>query len=89
MAMAAFTSVIGAGKAMLGACQAWAESHHTQGLKLITTDQNPGMCQFCEHEGFSLQGMDRMALALTEPERTKPLAQRSCELIFYKQSKKG
>ena len=80
---------IGAGKAMLGACQAWAESHHTQGLKLITTDQNPGMCQFCEHEGFSLQGMDRMALALTEPERTKPLAQRPCELIFYKQSKKG
>ena len=47
------------------------------------------MCQFCEHEGFSLQGMDRMALALTEQERMKPLAQRSCELIFYKQSKKG
>lgn len=80
---------IGAGKAMLGACQAWAESHHASGLKLITTDQNPGMCQFCEHEGFRLQGMDRMALAMTEQERTKPLAQRACELIFYKDSKKG
>ena len=80
---------IGAGKAMLGACQSWAENHQTSGLKLITTDQNPGMCQFCEHEGFRLQGMDRMALAMTEQERSKPLVQRACELIFYKQLKKG
>ena len=80
---------IRAGKAMLGACQSWAENHQTSGLKLITTDQNPGMCQFCEHEGFRLQGMDRMALAMTEQERSKPLVQRACELIFYKQLKKG
>ena len=80
---------IGAGKAMLGACQSWAEKKGTCGLKLITTDQNPGMCQFCEHVGFKLQGMDRMALAMTEGERHKPLSQRACELIFYKQSQKG
>ena len=80
---------IGAGKAMLGACQAWADRHGSYGLKVVTTDRNPGMCQFCEHEGFQLQGMDRMALGMSEEERSKPLAQRSCELIFYKISKKG
>ena len=80
---------IGAGKAMLGACQAWAESHHTQGLKLITTDQNPGMCQFAEHEGFRLQGMDRYALAMTPEEAGRPLGQRACELTFYKIFRKG
>ncbi|MBR1685897.1 MAG: GNAT family N-acetyltransferase [Clostridia bacterium] len=75
---------LGAGKAMLDACQSWAEARHTAGLKLITTDLNPGMCQFCEHVGFKLQGMDRFALAMTESERNKPLAQRACELIFYR-----
>ncbi len=79
----------GAGKAMLGACQSWAEKNGTCGVKLITTDLNPGMCQFCEHEDFRLQGMDRMALAMTDDERSKPLAQRACELMFYKQSQKG
>ena len=80
---------MGAGKAMLGACQSWAEKNQACGLKLITTDLNPGMCQFCEHADFRLMGMDRMALAMTEEERGKPLAQRACELMFYKQSQKG
>ncbi len=80
---------IGAGHAMLGACQAWAEKNGSCGLKLITTDLNPGMCQFCENMGFRLQGMDRYALAMTEEERGKPISQRACELMFYKMFQKG
>ena len=80
---------IGAGRAMLGACQAWAEKQGCAGLRLVTTDQNPGMCQFAEHEGFRLQGMDRYALAMTPEEACRPLGQRACELTFYKIFRKG
>ncbi len=75
----------GAGKAMVGAALAYSVKQGFAGLKTFTSDRNPVMCQFCEHCGFMLQGMDRMALSRLPEERERPMAQRACQLIFYLQ----
>lgn len=46
------------------------------------------MCQFCAHNGFTLGGIDRMALVYSEREKVKPMARRSCALYYYRVSQK-
>ncbi|MBQ8160832.1 MAG: GNAT family N-acetyltransferase [Clostridia bacterium] len=75
---------IGAGRLLLDACQTWGLTHACRGLSVTATDDNPVLCQFLEHQAFHLEGMDRFALALTDSERDKPLAQRKCQLFFYR-----
>lgn len=74
----------GYGRTMLESCEACARQWGMAGLRAACTDTNPVMCQFLEHCGFILRGMDSMALAYTEAEREKPLARRAALLFFYR-----
>ena len=79
----------GVASLLLESCQGFAEKQGMRGLSIHVTDTNPAACQFCEHRGFALQGMDRLALAYTDAERDKPLARRACQLFFYRTNQKG
>ncbi len=77
----------GYGRTMLESCEACARQWGMAGLRAVCTDTNPVMCQFLEHCGFTLRGMDSMALAYTEAERDKPLLRRAALLFFYRTMK--
>ena len=79
----------GVARALLNAIESFSHKHDMRGLRITVTDTNPAACQFCEHCGFTLQGLDRHALIYTEQERDKPLARRACQLHFYQQHQKG
>ena len=79
----------GVAHALLAACERFAIKRELHGLRVATSDQNPVMCQFCEHNGFQLQGLDRMTLILRPEEKFKPLSRRSVALYFYLTIKKG
>ena len=81
--------LIGIGRSLLEACQRFAGKNGMAGLHLTVSDLNPVMCQFCEHCGFSLEGIDRLAYAMLPEERMKPLLQRACALHFYRQNERG
>lgn len=73
----------GVGRMMLDACIRYAQSRGMMGIRVEAPESNPVLCQFCEHTGFRLHGLDRMALVYTENERSKPMARRACALYFY------
>ncbi len=79
----------GVGSALLGQCGYFAEARNLSGLRIACTDTNPALCRFCEQMGFTLSGLDRMALARTPEEREKPLLRRACLLFFYLPIEKG
>ncbi len=81
--------LVGVGRSLLDACQRFAAKNGMAGLHLVVSDLNPVMCQFCEHCGFRLEGIDRMACAMLPEERVKPLLQRACALHFYRQNERG
>lgn len=79
----------GAGRMLLDKCEHFAAKRNLSGLRLACTDTNPALCQFCEHMGFTLAGLDRMALAKSPEERLKPVSRRTCLLFFYRTIQKG
>lgn len=79
----------GVARALLGAMESFSRKAGMQGLRMAVTDDNTVACQFCQHCGFTLQGIDRMALAYTTAQRDKPLARRACQLFFYQLHQKG
>lgn len=79
----------GAARMLLEKCEHFARKRGLYGLRIACSDANPGMCQFCEHTGFTLAGMDRMALSQTPQERKKPVSRRTCLLFFYRTIEKG
>lgn len=74
----------GAGRMLLEKCEHFARKRNLHGLRIACTDTNPALCQFCEHTGFTLSGLDRMALSRTPEERAKPVSRRTCLLFFYR-----
>lgn len=74
----------GFGRTILESCDACARQWGMAGIRASCTDTNPVMCQFLEHCGFTLRGMDSMALAYTDAEREKPMARRAALLFFYR-----
>lgn len=74
----------GVARNLLDFCERFAARRGMRGLRLSCADTNPGLCQFCEHSGFTLAGVDTKALAYTDGERDKPLARRAALLTFYK-----
>ena len=74
----------GVGRNLLDACQRFADQVGASGLRCLTRDDHPVMCQFLEHCGFELQGLDRMIWAMTPEERVKPMMRRCCGLVFYR-----
>ena len=79
----------GIGRALLEACQRKADQDGMAGLRAVISDANPQLCQFCEHCGFRLEGLDRLAFAMTSEERIKPLMRRASALIFYRQKERS
>lgn len=79
----------GAGRMLLDKCASFAQKRELYGLRVTCTDTNPGMCQFLEHEGFSLHGFDQMVLSQAPDERIKPKSRRSSLLYFYRLNQKG
>lgn len=79
----------GFARMLLDSCEHFATVRGMYGLRISCTDTNPVMCQFCEHCGFSLAGVDTRAVAYTDAERTKPLARRAVLLFFYRPIQKG
>lgn len=79
----------GAGRMLLDKCIAFARKRELHGLRLACTDTNPGLCQFCEHTGFTLHGFDQMALSQSSEERAKPRSKRASLLYFYRLNQKG
>lgn len=74
----------GIGRALLDACQRFAVQKGMCGLRVTVSDTNPVMCQFVEHCGFRLEGIDRLAYAMLPEERIRPMLQRACALVFYR-----
>ncbi len=79
----------GAGRLLLDKCASFALKRGLYGLRVACTDGNPGMCQFLEHEGFSLHGFDQMVLSQSPEEKAKPRSRRSSLLYFYRLNQKG
>lgn len=79
----------GVGRNLLDFCERLAVKRGMHGLRVACSDTNPGLCQFCEHCGFTLAGVDTKALAYTDAERDKPLSRRAALLTFYKPIQKG
>lgn len=79
----------GVGRNLLDFCERLAVKRGMHGLRIACTDTNPTLCQFCEHCGFTLAGVDTRALAYTDAERDKPLSRRAALLTFYKPIQKG
>ena len=79
----------GAGRMLLEKCASFAAKRELHGLRVACTDTNPGMCQFLEHDGFSLHGFDQMAISQTPDERIKPKSRRASLLYFYRLNQKG
>lgn len=79
----------GAGRMLLDKCSAFAAKRELYGLRVACTDTNPGMCQFLEHEGFTLHGFDQMVLSQSPEERLKPRSRRASLLYFYRLNQKG
>lgn len=79
----------GVARNLLDFCERLALKRGMHGLRLACTDTNPILCQFCEHCGFALAGVDSKALAYTDSERDKPLSRRAALLTFYKPIQKG
>lgn len=79
----------GVARALLGAMESFSQKAGMRGLRMAVTDENTVACQFCQHCGFTLQGIDRMALAYTPAQQEKPLARRACQLFFYQLHQKG
>ena len=79
----------GAGRMLLDKCAAFAAKRELYGLRAACTDSNPGMCQFLEHEGFTLHGFDQMMLSQSPEERLKPRSRRASLLYFYRLNQKG
>ena len=73
----------GFASALMDACEDFARQHNAYGTRVCTSDENPGACQFLEHRGYVLAGLDRMALAAAPQERQKPMMRRACALFFY------
>lgn len=79
----------GVASTLLRACEDASLHRGMRGLKMVVPDSNPAACQFCEHCGFTLQGVDRYALLSAPSERDKPAAARACALLFYRPHQKG
>ena len=79
----------GSGRLLLDKCASFAQKRGLYGLRAACTDSNPGMCQFLEHEGFTLHGFDQMVLSQSPEERLKPRSRRSSLLYFYRLNQKG
>ncbi len=79
----------GVGTQLLAQCGFFAEKRGLHGLRVIATDTNPALCHLLEQLGFTLSGLDRMALTRAPEERTKPLLMRPCQLFFYLPIEKG
>lgn len=79
----------GAGRLLLDKCASFAKKHDLYGLRAAVTDTNPVMCQFLEHEGFTLGGFDQMVLSQSPEERLKPRSRRTSLLYFYRLKQKG
>ncbi len=79
----------GAGRMLLDKCASFAEKRGLYGIRIACTDMNPAMCRFLEHESFTLQGFDQMALTRSPEERVKPKSRRSSLLYFYRLNTKG
>ncbi len=78
----------GIGRMLLDACVRAAERENMAGLRMTVSDGNPAMCQFAEHCGFRLEGIDRLYFAMSPEEKLKPLMRRACALFFYLQKEK-
>ena len=78
----------GAGRMLLDKCASFAAKRELHGLRVACTDSNPGMCQFLEHEGFTLHGFDQMVLSQSADERIKPKSRRASLLYFYRLNQK-
>lgn len=79
----------GVGTLLLDTCIDYAARRGMHGIRIVTSDANPVLCQFCEKRGFQLGGMDRLALTMTPAERFKPVLRRACALMFYRMNEKG
>ena len=79
----------GVARNLLDFCERLALKRGMHGIRLACADTNPILCQFCEHCGFTLAGVDSKALAYTASERDKPLSRRAALLTFYKPIQKG
>ena len=74
----------GIARTLLESAVSFAKKRGAFGLSMTVTDNNPVICQFLEHNGFRLHGVDNMRFAALPEERRKPLHLRPCALTFYK-----
>lgn len=79
----------GAGRMLLDKCDSFARKRELHGVRVACTDDNPVMCRFLLHEGFTLCGYDAMVLTRSPQQRLKPKSKRVSLLFFYRLTQKG
>lgn len=79
----------GIATALLETAEQFALHQGAWGIRVEVSDQHPILCRFLEKRGYTIGGMDRLALAMTPEERQKPMMRRACALFFYHVLKKG
>lgn len=74
----------GLGRELMDVAMDWAGLHGMEGVMVETQDANPAACQFLEHCGFTLCGVDCMLYAglARKSEKASPLLDSA--LFYYK-----
>ena len=74
----------GLGRELMDVAMDWAGLHGMEGVMVETQDANPAACQFLEHCGFTLAGVDCMLYAglARKSEKASPLLDSG--LFYYK-----
>lgn len=70
--------------ALLDAGVDWAQGVDCHGLRAQTTDQNPVACQFFEHTGFQLGGVDRLRFCADRSDGELAPGLKPSALTFYR-----
>ena len=74
----------GIGTQLTETCVDWAQAKGRAGLRAEVTDNQPTACQFLEHIGFTLGGVDRLRRAALPEQRLLVPAMRESVVVFYK-----
>ena len=72
------------GTELLKYCAFWTQEHHRAGIRAEASDESPVACQFFEHCGYELGGVDKLWHNADPWQAERVPAMRETVLTFYK-----
>ena len=73
----------GIGTELIQTCADWAVRHKRAGLRIEVSDEQSVACQFLEHCGFQLGGVDRLWHSADAEQAQRMPTMRESVLVFY------